>query len=116
VLWICKGPQGLQESVRVHRGLQVPQQDVRESSGLGGIGSAEGGECAYPQKKLDFLLCLQNKQLVSCESLCLLEIQAKLRTNFLRKVETRIAFLHAIRSLARILRRHKLSQPIKYLI
>jgi hypothetical protein len=53
-------------------------------------------------------------QLIGCESLCLLEIQAKVRTNFLRKVETRIAFLRAIRSLARILRRHKLSQPIKY--
>jgi hypothetical protein len=33
----------------------------------------------------------------------------KVRTNFLRKVETRIAFLRAIRSLARILRRHKLT-------
>jgi hypothetical protein len=32
---------------------------------------------------------------------------------FLRKIEPRIAFLRAIRSLARILRRHKLSQPIK---
>jgi hypothetical protein len=36
------------------------------------------------------------------------------RTNFLIKVETRIAFLRAIRSLAKILRRHKLPQPIKY--
>jgi hypothetical protein len=38
----------------------------------------------------------------------------KCGTNFLRKAETRIAFLRAIRSWARILRSHKLSQPIKY--
>jgi hypothetical protein len=44
---------------------------------------------------------------------CLLESRPKVHTNFLRKVETRISFLRAIRSLARILRRHKLSQLIK---
>jgi hypothetical protein len=49
-------------------------------------------------------------QLTSAESLCLLEIQAKVRTNFLRKVETRIAFLRAIQSLARILRRRVLTK------
>jgi hypothetical protein len=42
-----------------------------------------------------FKICLKFgliRNLIGCESLCHLEIQAKVRTNFLRKVETRIAF------------------------
>jgi hypothetical protein len=54
------------------------------------------------------------EKLVSCESLCLLESWPKVRTNFLRKVETRIVFLRAVLSLARILRRYKLSQLVKW--